>query len=236
MPSDKSGYQPTAEDVLRFLSENPDFLDKHAPDMKSDAANPDRANPDRVNIVDLTPAIAARARKEAQRLSKANESLIHVASENMVNWQRLHHATLALLASTDIAGMCEAITQEFPTIFDLRFCRLFIERESVLQFARQSEIVVVPAAVISDAIEGQTLFLGPPGDAAKSGLKLSAPSVAIIRLPDQLAEPMSRCVLALGGKTETSFQPNLGSDLLILLAEMLAVTMAARLEYEISRS
>ena len=103
MPSDKSGYQPTAEDVLRFLSENPDFLDKHAPDLKSDAANPDRANPDRVNIVDLTPAIAARARKEAQRLSKANESLIHVASENMVNWQRLHHATLALLASTDIA-------------------------------------------------------------------------------------------------------------------------------------
>ncbi|MBT6122433.1 MAG: DUF484 family protein [Candidatus Puniceispirillum sp.] len=231
MPSDQSGYQPTAEDVLRYLSENPDFLDKHMRDLKSDADAPDR-----VNIVDLTPAIAARARKEAQRLSKANESLIHLASENMVNWQRLHHATLALLASTDIAGMCEAITQEFPTIFDLRFCRLFIERESVLQFARQSDIIVVPAAKIDDAIEGQTLFLGPPGDVAKSSLKLSAPSVAIIRLPDQLAEPMSRCVLALGGKTETSFQPNLGTDLLILLAEMLAVTMAARLEYEISRS
>ena len=229
MPSDKSGYQPTAEDVLRFLSENPDFLDKHAPDLKSDSANPDR-----VNIVDLTPAIAARARKEAQRLSKANESLIHVASENMVNWQRLHHATLALLASTDIAGMCEAITQEFPTIFDLRFCRLFIERESVLQFARQSEIVVVPAAVISDAIEGQTLFLGPPGDAAKSGLKLSAPSVAIIRLPDQLPDPVSQCLLLLGGKTANSFHPDLGSDLLVLLAEMIGVTLAARLELQVN--
>ena len=230
MPSDESGYQPSAEDVLRFLRKHPDFLDKHAAALTSDADDPDR-----INIVDLTPAIAARARKEAQQLSKANESLIHVASENMVNWQRLHHATLALLASTDIAGMCEAITQEFPTIFDLRFCRLFIERESVLQFARQSDIIVAPGKHINDAIAGQTLFLGPPNDGAKSGLKLSAPSVAIIRLPDQLAEPMSRCVLALGGKTETSFQPNLGTDLLILLAEMLAVTMAARLEYEISR-
>lgn len=236
MPSDKSGYQPTTEDVLRFLTENPDFLAIHAETLKIDIAGPGRANIDRVNIVDLAPAIAARARKEAQRLSKANESLIHVASENMVNWQRLHHATLALLASTDIAGMCEAVTQEFSTIFDVRFCRLFIERESVLQFARQGDISVVPASTINEAINGQTLFLGPPTNIAKSGLKLRAPSVAIIRLPDQLAEPMSRCVLALGGKTETSFQPNLGTDLLILLAEMLAVTMAARLEYEISRS
>ena len=104
MPSDSSGYYPTAEDVLRFLSENPDFLDKHASALKANAGDPDR-----LNIVDLTPAIAARARKEAQRLSKANESLLHVASENMVNWQRLHHATLALLASTDIAGMCEEV-------------------------------------------------------------------------------------------------------------------------------
>jgi hypothetical protein len=37
-------------------------------------------------------------------------------------------------------------------------------------------------------------------------------------------------VLLLAGNHPTSFQPDLGSDLLVLLAEMIGVTLAARLE------
>jgi uncharacterized protein YigA (DUF484 family) len=39
-------------------------------------------------------------------------------------------------------------------------------------------------------------------------------------------------VLLLGGKTANSFHPNLATDLLILLAEMVGVTLAARLELQ----
>jgi len=45
-----------------------------------------------------------------------------------------------------------------------------------------------------------------------------------------LPAPVSNCVLLLAGKHTTSFQPELGSDLLVLLAEMVGVTLAARLE------
>ncbi len=54
--------------------------------------------------------------------------------------------------------------------------------------------------------------------------------MALIRLPDRLPAPVSNCVLLLAGKHTTSFQPELGSDLLVLLAEMVGVTLAARLE------
>ena len=38
--------------------------------------------------------------------------------------------------------------------------------------------------------------------------------------------------LLLGGKTANSFYPDLGSDLLVLLAEMVGVTLAARLDLQ----
>jgi hypothetical protein len=38
----------------------------------------------------------------------------------------------------------------------------------------------------------------------------------------------------LGGKTTNSFHPDLGSDLLVLLAEMVGVTLAARLELQVN--
>ena len=52
----------------------------------------------------------------------------------MLSWKRVHHATLGLLASTDLPGMCQVITNEFPVIFDLNQCQLIIEEEVALQY------------------------------------------------------------------------------------------------------
>ncbi|MEK9910297.1 MAG: hypothetical protein VW707_00525, partial [Candidatus Puniceispirillum sp.] len=55
-------------------------------------------------------------------------------------------------------------------------------------------------------------------------------SLAIVRLPDRLPDPVSHCALVLGSTNAESFRPDLGSDLLVLLAEMVGVALAARLE------
>jgi len=126
MAKDKSPF--SQQDVVAYITAHPDCL-AHHPELlaqclaaaksvdtdthpgqlspgqfKPDMVNPDIADPDMANIVDLSPALAARARDEARRLGLAHKSLLHVAAENMVSWKRLHHATLALLASTDLAG------------------------------------------------------------------------------------------------------------------------------------
>ena len=71
-------------------------------------------------------------------------------------------------------------------------------------------------------------------EAAQKLLIKPAQSLAIIRLPDQLPDPVSKCLLLLGGKAANSFHPDLGSDLLVLLAEMVGVTLAARLELQVN--
>ena len=232
MTKDKSAI--SAEDVVAYITAHPDCL-AHHPDLlaqcldASKSVSGDNAH-DQANIVDLSPALAARARDEARRTGLAHKSLLHVAAENMVNWRRLHHATLGLLASTDLAGLCHVISAEFPIIFDVKASALIIESETSLSGMVAAGLDVRPTAQIAAALKDRTLYLGTPGDAGAALMGQAAPSMALIRLPDRLPAPVSNCVLLLAGKHTTSFQPELGSDLLVLLAEMVGVTLAARLE------
>ena len=232
MTEDKSAL--SAEEVVAYVTAHPDCLAYH-PDLLAqclDAAKSvtgDQAS-DQANIVDLSPALAARARDEARRAGLAHKSLLHVAAENMVSWRRLHHATLGLLASTDLAGLCHVISAEFPIIFDVKASALIIESETSLSGMVAAGLDVRPAAQIAAVLKDRTLYLGTPGDAGTALMRQAAPSMALIRLPDRLPAPVSNCVLLLAGKHITSFQPELGSDLLVLLAEMVGVTLAARLE------
>ena len=121
MTKDKSAI--SAEDVVAYITANPDCL-AHHPDLLAQcladakSVSGDTAH-EQASIVDISPALAARARDEARRAGLAHRSLLHVATENMVSWRRLHHATLGLLASSDLAGLCHVISVEFPIIFDV---------------------------------------------------------------------------------------------------------------------
>jgi len=237
-------YTPTDTNILAFLAGQPDKLatllaahpefvalclaaagiaktgsEKHASDTKKAGDN----------ILNLNPALAARARAEARKISDRHHSMIHLAAENMRGWTRLHHATLALLAETNLAGLKQAITDEFPRIFDLDSAALIMtddgqQADAALYFTR------CEAADIASALNKGNLYLGPPNEAANRLLARPADSIAAIRLPDRLPDPVSSYVLVLGGKTADSFGPDLGSDLLVLLAEMVGVALAARLD------
>ena len=240
MADNNSTKNITATDVADFLANNPDSIT----DMIANhpkllalclAAASNHAQDDNQidpKVVDLSPTLTFKARNDARKIKQTHESLLNVAAENMLNWKRVHHATLGLLASTDLPGMCQVITNEFPVIFDLSQCQLIIEKEVALQNVTNAGLGLYPATQIDAATNSQSLYLGLPNDAAKKLLIRPAQSLAIIRLPDRLPDPISRAVLLLGGKTANSFHPNLGSDLLVLLAEMVGVTLAARLELQ----
>ena len=230
MEKDESPF--SQQDIVSYITAHPDCLANH-PELLSQclaAAKSLNNEGDQANIVDLSPALAARARDEARRLGLAQKSLLHVAAENMVSWKRLHHATLALLAITDLAGLCHVISAEFPAIFDLQKSMLIIESETSMAGMVAAGLDIQPAGRIAAALQGHTIYLGTPNDAGTALLGSDAASMALIRLPDRLPDPVSNCFLLLAGKYPGSFQPDLGSDLLVFLAEMIGVTLAARLE------
>ena len=240
MADNSSTNNITVKDVATFLTDNPDSIT----DMLATHPNllalflAAAGNYAQVNkqidpkVVDLSPALNFKARQDARKIKQTHESLLHVAAENMLSWTRVHHATLGLLASTDLTGMCQVITNEFPVIFDLNQCQLIIEEEVAIQNVTKTGLGLHPATQIAAATYSRSLYLGLPNDAAQKLLVRPAQSLAIIRLPDRLPDPVSQAVLVLGGKTADSFHPDLGSDLLVLLAEMVGVTLATRLELQ----
>ena len=215
---------PTAEQVFQFLAENPDFLSQVAiKDTKKNDAADDK-------IVDLTPAIARRARKEARRIGQQNKSILNLAAENMVNWRRLHHAALALLAAGDIDQLFHVIAAEFPPIFDLDTCHLISASTQFQQNVGEDWPIFCPDDIMTSLTGKKSLVLGAPEEPLCALLGTAPYSVAIISLPDQLADPVAKTVLVLCGQKKSSFTPDLSSDLLVLLAELVGVAMTARLE------
>jgi uncharacterized protein YigA (DUF484 family) len=238
MASDTPRSAPTQAQILAFLSSHPDqlgqLLASHPDFLELCLATASKRTGDSIdsNIVNLIPTLATKARAEARQLRQKNQSLLHVVAENMLSWTRLHHAALALLSGIDLASMGQVIHDEFPSIFDLSQCQLVIGSHAKFDAAQDNQISVHSETVIATALRHKSLYLGPPNDAANQLLAMPAKSLAIIRLPDRLPNPVSSCALILGGKTISSFRPDLGSDLLVLLAEMVGVTLAARLEAE----
>ena len=240
MADNNSTKNITATDVAAFLADNPDSI----ADML--ATHPNLlalflaavSNYAQVNkqidpkVVDLSPALTFKARQDARKIKQTHESLLHVAAENMLSWTRIHHATLGLLASTDLSGLCQVITNEFPVIFDLNQCQLIIEEEVALQNVSDTGLVLHPLPKLPLQHTAAAYTLASQMMLPKKLLVRPAQSLAIIRLPDRLPNPVSQAVLLLGGKTPNSFHPDLGSDLLVLLAEMVGVTLAARLELQ----
>ena len=213
---------PTAEQVLRFLAANPDFLKQiAAPDAKQEASDG--------KIVDLTPAIARRARNEARRIGLQNKSILNLAAENMVNWQRLHHAALALLAAGDVDQLFHVIATEFPSIFDLESCQLISASAHFQQNSSKDGPIFCPDDVLASLTGGKSLVLGAPESTLCALLCIAPASVAIIALPDRLVDPVAETLLVLCGQKKSSFTPDLSSDLLVLLAELVGVALTARL-------
>jgi uncharacterized protein YigA (DUF484 family) len=215
---------PTAAQVLRFLAENPDFLSQvTVQDPKKNVAADDK-------IVDLTPAIAQRARNEARWIGQQNKSILNLAAENMVNWQRLHHAALAMLAAGDVDHLFHVIATEFPPIFNLDTCHLISASKQLQQSISEGRPIFCPDNILTSLTGGKSLILGEPEAPLCTLLGACPASVAIIALPDRLADPVSETLLVLCGQKKSSFTPDLSSDLLVLLAELVGVALSARLE------
>ena len=149
-----------------------------------------------------------------RRVGLAHKSLLHVAAENMVSWRRLHHATLGLLASSDLAGLCHVISAEFPIIFDVEKSALIIESETSLSGMVAAGLDVRPAAQIAAALHDRSLYLGTPSEAGKRSWDRPTKH-GLDQIARPVASPSIKLRVTFAGKHATSFQPELGSDLLV---------------------
>ena len=220
---------------LAYLIAHPDLLLRHEQLLRDHHIAIPKAKD--ANVVDVTAKIATKARIEARRASDANQSLLNVAAENMLHWQELHLATLGFLACNDLSGFSQMVHEELPLIFGLASAHLIMSSQNDfggLLSAESLGIIRLPQHEIDELIGDDVIMMGTPSKALL-GVISAAPqdipqSIAIMRLPDQLPEPIAGSVLILGGKGRESFTDGKGRTLLLHLSEMVGVCLLSLIE------
>ena len=220
--------------LLQYLADHPDFLTRHHAFLRANHIGlPQEEAPDtnsRANVIDVTSQIANKARLEARRAAQTNQSLLDVATENMLYWQELHLATLGFLACNDLSGFAQMVHEELPLIFGLSCSHLILPSKSAMPQAEALGFITLSSAKINKLIGEDVIKMGKPVKEVTAILSQQAPSVAIMRLPDQLPEPVAGSLLLLGGKEATSFVRGKGRALLLHLSEMVGVCLLSLLE------
>ena len=226
---------------LAYLIAHPDLLLRHQQLLRDNhIALPEKTPAPKKasdNVVDVTAKIATKARIEARRASDANQSLLNVAAENMLHWQELHLATLGFLACNELSGFSQMVHEELPLIFGLASAHLIMPSQNDLGGILAAEslgIIRLPQDEIHMLIGDDVIMMGAPSEALLA-LISAAPedtpqSIAIMRLPDQLPEPIAGSVLILGGKGADSFIHGKGRTLLLHLSEMVGVCLLSLIE------
>lgn len=182
------------------------------------------------DVIDLSHEIIRRARDEAHRLAKSQQTLVSIATANRLSQQRLNNAILLVLAARSGAEISQFVRRDFPAILDLAAALLIAPDDAGLP--PDMELLQMPAGYMSGLLGEGQLWLGPPTglqrEIFRHDLEAPPPSCALIALPKGISGIGAGMILALAGHSAESFTAEHGTELVEFTARLLAVGLAAR--------
>ena len=215
---------PAAEDVLRFLEANPDFLiDQRL------AANPGGSASRR--LISLSQETIRRAHAAIRHSDSIRRSIAEITAANRTSQAQVFQAACLLMAAQSAAEVTAAINDHLPEILDLHDACLVVSPVSPI--AMNENVLVCDDKVLAELTNGEPYRLGKPHPAQIKALAAMLPqaetSTALARLPE-LSETGSTppMLLALVGKDKASFAPGQGTELLTFVVTLIAIALIAR--------
>ncbi|MGH6619207.1 MAG: DUF484 family protein, partial [Alphaproteobacteria bacterium] len=153
----------SADRVIEFLRQNPDFFVKHPDTLKSIQA-PARELGEGVS--DLQQAMIDRLRGEIEKANGDQHDLLSATRANMQTQSRIHACVLGLLGATSFEQLIQTVTTDFAVILDLDIVTLCIEAESssALPIRTRGLMMLAPGTI--DVILGADRRLTLRGDIA----------------------------------------------------------------------
>lgn len=220
----------TADQVVRFLRNNPDFL-LVQPDLLHDLAAPLRWTGDK--IVDFQRFMVDMLRGELAGIRDCASAVIETSRNNMSIQAQTHAAVLALVAAGDMEELVRVVSEDLPDLLDVDTAILAFEPVPAVDAAVSSICPLAEGDV--DALLGpgrDTRLMSILGDEdllfAGSGQPIRSAALARVSLGEQGIPGL----LALGSFDATFFQPGQGTELLLFLARIVKVCLPRLLPRE----
>jgi len=213
-----------AEDVARYLTENPEFFDRYS-EMLSQISI---SNPHGGRAIPLSDRQVLTLREKNKVLEAKLSELIQFGEENDAIGDKMHRLALALLASRELPALLSALYYNLREDFTVPHVALRVWRGH--DAAHRAQTVPEFRAVSGELIQYATglaqPYCGPSGNAEAAGWFGEAAShirsVALMPLKDQECFGM----LALGSEDAMRFYPEMGTLYLKRLGELAGASLA----------
>lgn len=219
-----------AADVIAYLRDNPDFLEKHPQALRLLRA-PSRDDGD--GVLDFQHFMLERLRHDLQRVQEEQKNLIALSRGNLASQCRVHKAALAMLKATNFEHLLQIVTIDLAVLIDVDVVTLGIESTAArtarlplpgirLLRAGMVDHLLGPDrdVLLCTDIKGEpTLFGGAAG---------LVRSQALLRLSFGRSGPAG--LMCIGTRKPGTFHPGLGTELLNFLARAVEITIAQWLE------
>jgi uncharacterized protein YigA (DUF484 family) len=213
-----------AEDVARYLTENPDFFDQYSEMLSRISVS----NPHGGQAIPLSDRQVLTLREKNRVLEAKLSELIQFGEENDAIGEKMHRLALALLASRELRTLLSALYYNLREDFAVPHVATRVWRgndaaqraEGVPEFRPVSEELIQYTVGLSQP------YCGPSGNAEAAGWFGEAAShirsVALMPLKDQACFGM----LALGSEDVMRFYPEMGTLYLKRLGELAGASLA----------
>ena len=219
-----------ARDVLAYLREHPDFLERR-PDALRLLRAPARPIGD--DVLDFQHFMLERLRRDLARLDDEQKTLIATSRGNLVTQCRVHKAVLSMLRAASFEQLLQIVTTDLAVLIDVDIVTLGVE-SAALRTTRLplQGIHLLPSGTV-DRLLGPNrdvlMCTDIQGDPALYGEAAGlVRSQALLRLAFSRSAPVG--MMCLGTRGADTFQPGLGTELLSFLARTLEITIAQWLD------
>ena len=213
-----------AEDVARYLAENPDFFDQYSEMLSQISVS----NPHGGRAISLSDRQVLTLREKNKVLEAKLSELIQFGEENDAIGDKMHRLALVLLASRELPALLSALYYNLREDFAVPHVALRVWRG--YDAAHRAQTVPEFRAVSGELIQYATglaqPYCGPSGNAEAAGwfgeVASHIRSVALMPLKDQECFGM----LALGSEDVMRFYPEMGTLYLKRLGELAGASLA----------
>ena len=217
-------------DVIAYLREHPDFLERH-PDALHLLRAPDRNNGD--GVIDFQQFMLERLRSDLQRAQDEHKKLIALSRGNLASQCRVHKAALTMLKATSFEHLLQIVTTDLAVLIDVDVVTLCIEST----VARTTRLPLPGIHLLRAGVVDQVL--GPDRDVAldtdvQGDPTLFGAAAGLVRSQALVRLTFGRSgqtgLICVGTRKPGTFHPGLGTELLSFLARAVEITIAQWLE------
>lgn len=221
IPMTGSREQPalSAEEVIAWLRDNPDFLTRHP--EACDLLAPPRQHKGK-GIVDFQQYMVERLRQDRETIIEEAREIVETTRANMSNQARIHRAVLMLLESQSFEDFINTIVMDFAALLDIDIISLIVEAQGdAVPHINLAGVHAVSAGSINLLMKDSQIVLESHikglEDIYGGGAGL-VKSQALLRL--NIAPHGPSAMLAFGSRDPQMFQHGQGTELTLFLGNV----------------